>query len=107
MVSHAKVNKNPRTAKQFGEYFYTMLIRGRFSLCPLDLPILLLSIEAGTVFTDAWQVPMTEDDGLGVVLAQRPQQGMHGGFLLGGAGVLGLAILVQAAQGQIPIECWL
>ena len=94
MVSHAKVNKNPRTAKQFGEYFYTMLIRGRFSLCPLDLPILLLSIEAGALFADTGEVPMAEDDGLGVVLAQRTQQGMHGGLLLLGSCILGEAILI-------------
>ena len=46
---------------------------------------------------DIGEVSVAQDDGLGVVLAQRLQQGMQGGFLLGGAGVLGTAVLVQSA----------
>ena len=46
---------------------------------------------------DIGEVAVAQDDGLGVVLAQRAQQGVQGGFLLGGAGVLGTAVLVQSA----------
>ena len=63
----------------------------------LNVPILTFRIEAGTVLVDIGEVAVAQDDGLGVVLAQRAQQGMQGGLLLGGAGVLGTAVLVQSA----------
>ena len=60
----------------------------------LNIPIFVLCIEAGAVAADARDVPVAEDDGLGVVLSEGAQQGVQGGFLLRGAGVLGLAVLV-------------
>ena len=46
---------------------------------------------------DVRQVAVTQNDGLGIILAQGAQQGMQSGFLLGGAGVLGTAVLVESA----------
>ena len=62
-----------------------------------DVAVFLLGVEAGAVFLDAGEVAVAEDDGLGVVFAQGAQQGVEGGFLLGGAGVPGAAFLVETA----------
>ena len=59
--------------------------------------LVLLGIEAGAVLVDAREVAVTEDDGFGVIDAQRLQQGMQGGLLRCGAGVLGTALGVETA----------
>ena len=61
-----------------------------------EVPILLLGIEARTVLSDAGQVAVAQDDGLGVVFAQVLQQGPEGRLLFGGAGVLRSALGVQS-----------
>ena len=62
----------------------------------LNVLVLLLGIETGTVFVDAREVAVTEDDGFGVVDAERLKQGMEGGLLRCGARVLGTALGVQS-----------
>ena len=63
----------------------------------LNILILLLGIEAGTVFVDVGEVAVTEDDCLGVVDAERLEQGVQGSFLRCSAGVLGTALGVETA----------
>ena len=63
----------------------------------LNILILLLRIEAGAVLVDAREVTVTEDDGLGVVDAERLEQGMEGGFLRCSARVFGTALGVETA----------
>ena len=63
----------------------------------LNILVLLLGIEAGAAFTYVRQVAVTEDDGFGVIDAQRLQQGVQGGFLRCGAGVLGTALGVETS----------
>ena len=62
----------------------------------LEARILLLSIEAGTVLMDVGQVAMTEDLGVGMFFLQAAQQAEQGAFLLRGASVGGVAMLVQS-----------
>ena len=62
----------------------------------LNVLVLLLGIEAGAVLVNARQVAVAQDDGFGVVDEQRLQQGVQGGLLLWGAGVLGTALGVQS-----------
>ena len=63
----------------------------------LNILVLLLGIEAGAVLVDVGEVAVTEDDGLGVVDAERLQQGLESGFLRCSAGVLGTALGVETA----------
>ena len=63
----------------------------------LNVLVLLLGIEAGAAFTYVRQVAVTEDDGLGVVDAERLEQGVQSGLLRCGAGVLGTALGVETA----------
>ena len=63
----------------------------------LNVLVLLLGIEAGAAFTYVRQVAVTEDDGLGVVDAERLEQGVEGGLLRCGARVLGTALGVETA----------
>ena len=63
----------------------------------LNVLVLLLGIEAGAAFTYVREVAVTEDDGLGVVDAERLEQGVQSGFLRCGAGVLGTALGVETA----------
>ena len=46
---------------------------------------------------DVGEVTVTEDDGFGVINAERLQQGVQGGFLRRSAGVLGTALGVETA----------
>ena len=62
----------------------------------LQRSILRFGIEARTVLSDAWQVAVAQDDGLGVVDAEAFQEGVQGGLLFRGAGVLGSALGVQS-----------
>ena len=62
----------------------------------LEARILFLSIEAGAVLVDVGEVAMAEDAGIGVGLLQATEQAQQGAFLAGGAGVGGVAVLVQA-----------
>ena len=63
----------------------------------LNVLVLLLGVEAGAAFTYVRQVAVTEDDGFGVIDAQRLQQGVEGGLLRCGARVLGTALGVETA----------
>ncbi len=63
----------------------------------LNVLVLLLGIEAGAAFTYVREVAVTEDDGLGVVDAERLEQGVEGGLLRCGARVLGTALGVETA----------
>ena len=63
----------------------------------LQVLVLLLGIEAGAVLVDVGEVAVTEDDGLGVIDAQRLEQGMEGGFLRCSARVLGTAVGIETA----------
>ena len=63
----------------------------------LNVLVLLLGIEAGAAFTYVREVAVTEDDGLGVVDAERLEQGVQSGFLRCGAGVLGTALGVETS----------
>ena len=63
----------------------------------LQRSILRFGIKARTVLADARQVTVAQDDGLGVVDAQRLQQGVQGGLLFWGAGILGTALGIQSA----------
>ena len=63
----------------------------------LQRSILRFGIEAGTVFVDAREVAVTEDDGVGVVDAEGLQQSVQGGFLRCSAGVLGTALGVETS----------
>ena len=63
----------------------------------LQVLVLLLGVEAGAAFTYVRQVAVTEDDCLGVIDAEGLQQGMEGGFLRCGTGVLGAALGVETA----------
>ena len=63
----------------------------------LNVLVLLLRIEAGAVLMDVGEVAVTEDDGLGVVDAERLQQGMQSGFLRCSTRVLGTALGVETA----------
>ena len=62
----------------------------------LQARILFLSIEAGAVLVDIGQVAVAEDPGIGVSGLQLFQQPEQGAFLPRGAGVGGVAVLVQA-----------
>jgi len=59
--------------------------------------ILFLSIEAGTVLVDVGEVAMAEDAGIGVGFLQATEQAQQGAFLAGRAGVVGVAMLVEAS----------
>ena len=61
----------------------------------LEILVLGLRIEAGTVLLHVWQVAVAEDLGVGIVHLQRLQQGVQGGFLLAGTGVGGTALGCQ------------
>ena len=63
----------------------------------LQRSILRFGIEARTVLSDAWQVAVSQDDGLGVVDAERLEQGVQSGFLRCSAGVLGTALGVETS----------
>ena len=63
----------------------------------LNVLVLLLGVEAGAVLVDVGEVTVTEDDCLGVIDAERLEQGMQGGFLLLGARVFGTALGIQSA----------
>ena len=63
----------------------------------LNILVLLLGIEAGAVLVDVGEVTVAEDDGFGVVDAERLEQGVQSGFLRCGAGVLGTALGVETA----------
>ena len=63
----------------------------------LNVFVLLLSIEAGTVLVDAREVAVAEDDGFGVIDAKRLEQGVQSGFLRCSARVLGTALGVETA----------
>ena len=68
-----------------------------FKLLILNVLVLLLGIEAGAVLVDVGEVAVTEDDGFGVIDAQRLEQGVEGGLLRCSAGVLGTALCVETA----------
>ena len=63
----------------------------------LNVLILLLRIEAGAVLVDVGEVAVTEDDGFGVIDAQRLEEGVQSGLLRCSAGVLGTALGVETA----------
>jgi len=56
---------------------------------------ILRTIEAGAVLVDVGEVAMAEDAGIGVGLLQATEQAQQGAFLLGRAGVVGVAMLVE------------
>ena len=62
----------------------------------LETRILHDGIEAGAVLVDVGQVAVAEDPGVGVCGLQLFQQPEKGAFLPRGAGVGGVAVLVQA-----------
>ena len=94
-----RYEKSPNRANDLGIFFHLDILHLTSYLGHLTsyIPVLLLGIEARTVLADARQVTVAQDDGLGVVDAQRLQQGVQGSLLLGGAGVLGSALGVQSA----------
>ena len=63
----------------------------------LQARILFLSIEAGAVLVDAWEVVVAEDAGIGMGFLQATEQAQQGALLLRRAGVGGVAMLVEAA----------
>ena len=63
----------------------------------LQILIFQDGIEAGAVLVDVGQVAVTEDPGIGVRGLQAAQQPEQGAFLPWGAGVGGVAVLVEAS----------
>ena len=62
----------------------------------LKARILCDGIEAGAVLVDVGEVAMAEDAGIGMGLLQATEQAQQGAFLTGRAGVVGIAVLVEA-----------
>ena len=62
----------------------------------LQARILCEGIEAGAVLVDVGEVAMAEDAGIGMGLLQATEQAQQGAFLTGRAGVVGIAVLVEA-----------
>ena len=62
----------------------------------LQARILFLSIEAGAVLVDAWEVVVAEDAGIGMGFLQATEQAQQGAFLAGRAGVGSVAVFVEA-----------
>ena len=63
----------------------------------LQILIFCDGVEAGAVLVDVGQVAVAEDPGIGVCGLQLFQQSEKGAFLPRGAGVGGVAVLVQTA----------
>ena len=57
----------------------------------------LLNIEAGTAFSDPWEVPMADDFGIGIVEAEALEKLYHRALLGFGSGIGGIAVGIQAA----------
>ena len=63
----------------------------------LEARIFRDGIEAGAVLVDVGEVAMAEDAGIGVGFLQATEQAQQGVFLAGCAGVVGVAMLVEAS----------
>ena len=63
----------------------------------LQVGILGLGIEAGTFLADVGEVAVAEDLGIGIVDFQGPEQGIEGGLLFEGTGVLGTSLGVESS----------
>ncbi len=75
-----------------GTPFRNLLLEGERR----EVGILGGGIEAGAVFLDPWQVAMTQDAGVGVVVLQSAEQFHHRTFLGGRTGVIMLAVGINA-----------
>ena len=62
-----------------------------------EVGVLGAGIEARAIFRYPWEVAMTEDLGIGIVVQQAAEQGLHGVLLSWGTGIVGFAFLIEAA----------
>lgn len=62
-----------------------------------EVGVLGAGIEARAIFLYPWEVAMTEDLGIGIVVQQAAEQGLHGVLLSWGTGIVGFALLIETA----------
>ena len=70
---------------------------GRRAFRGLEVGVLGLGIETGTILTDTRKVAMTEDGGIGVVFLQTAEQSDEGLLLFGRSGIGRTAVGVKTA----------
>ena len=62
-----------------------------------EVGVLGAGIEPWTVFVYPGEIAMAEDLGVGIVVQQAAKQGLHGVLLSWGTGIVGFALLIEAA----------
>ena len=62
-----------------------------------EVGVLGAGIEARAIFLYPWEVTMAEDLGIGIVVQQAAEQGLHGVLLSWGTGIVGFALLIETA----------